>query len=150
MKYTNFLIIDLKNKRTATKAMNVMKNRLSNGFACDDHYEDSPSGRMMNDLQILNGTMILLPEGNGYYLPKDAEVVITELMKYLAENIGGKAFEWFSHSSSTNDFAKADALYEDGILRIVTEFWPDCHKNPEWDKDFEKLIDRKETLLKIA
>ena len=64
MKYTNFLIIDLKNKRTATKAMNVMKNRLSNGFACDDHYEDSPSGRMMNELQILNGTMILLAAGN--------------------------------------------------------------------------------------
>ena len=150
MKYTNFLIIDLKNKRTATKAMNIMKNRLANGFACDDHYEDSPSGRMMNDLQFLNGTMILLPEGKGYYLPKDADGVFCELMKYLAENIKGKGFEWFGHSNTKKEFAKADARYENGVLTIITEFFPECCMNPVWDDSYEEHIVRNEMSFEIA
>ena len=150
MKYTNFMIIDLKNKRTASKAMKVIKNRLSEGFACDEHYEDSPSDRMMNDLTFAYNTMIMLPEGNGYYLPNDAEAVICELMKHLAENIGGKAFEWFSHSTSKKDFAKADARYENGVLAIKTEFYPECYTNPDWDKNFEKLIVENEMFFEIA
>ena len=147
MKYSNFMIIGLKNKRTTTKAMKVIKTRLANGFACDEHYQDTPSTRMASDLTVLQDTMILLPEGNGYYLPKDAETVITELVKHLAANIGGETFEWFSHSCSKNDFAKADALYEKGQLKIVTEFWANCYKNHQWD---EEQIDRKEILLQIA
>ena len=147
MKYSNFMIIGLKNKRTATKAMKVIKNRLADGFACDEHYQDTPSTRIASDLTVLQDTMILLPEGNGYYLPKDAETVITELVKHLAANMGNETFEWFSHSSSKDDFAKADALYEKGQLKIVTEFWGNCYKNPQWD---EEQIDRKEILLQIA
>ena len=107
MKYSNFMIIGLKNKRTATKAMKVIKNRLADGFACDEHYQDTPSTRMASDLTVLQDTMILLPEGNGYYLPKDAETVITELVKHLAAHMGNETFEWFIHSSSKDDFAKA-------------------------------------------
>ena len=64
MHYENSLTVTLKNKKTATAALEIMKTRLIAGFDCDKKYRRTPSMRMCEDLDV-TGNIIDLPEDCG-------------------------------------------------------------------------------------
>lgn len=53
MHYENSLTVTLKNKKTATAALEIMKTRLIAGFDCDKNYSRTPSMRMCEDLEVV-------------------------------------------------------------------------------------------------
>ena len=70
MNYTNELTITMATKEMATKALKILVDRMAAGFECNKEYRNSPSLKMAQDLEIKNNTVVL-PEGNGYYMPED-------------------------------------------------------------------------------
>ena len=127
MLYQNLLEIKLRTNSIATAALEILKTRLSSGFSCDRDYENNPSVRMQNDL-ILDDKTIRLPklwENDGYYLPKDAEAVMFELLQYLAEHINEKTFSCKNKNySSDDDYSEVNAQYKKGVLEIDSIYYP--------------------------
>ena len=123
MHYENSLTVTLKNKKTATAALEIMKARLIAGFDCDKNYRRNPSMRMCEDLEIVKNT-IILPEDCGYYFADDAEKVIPELMKELAAKLSGEEFTFGTCNSSDYDEGWVDGSYANGELKIKNTYLP--------------------------
>lgn len=102
MYWTNTMKITLKNKKAATAALEILKNRLIAGFDCDKGYKKNPSMLMHDSLKI-SGKNITLPKEFGSYLPEDADKVIPELMKDLAEHLSTETFTFDTCNSSDYD-----------------------------------------------
>lgn len=123
MHYENSLTVTLKNKKTATAALEIMKTRLIAGFDCDKKYRRTPSMRMCEDLEVVKNT-IVLPEDCGYYFADDAEEIIPELMKAIAAHLSGESFTFGTCNSSDYDEGWVDGSYENGELKIKTTYLP--------------------------
>ena len=57
MYYTNSMKITLKNAESATKALEVLRTRLIEGFECDNDYERVPSMMMLSHLSFSAGRL---------------------------------------------------------------------------------------------
>ena len=123
MYYTNTMKITLKNKKTATAALEILKSRLTTGFDCDKNYKDIPSMLMHNSLKI-TGKTIALPKDFGCYLPEDAEIVIPELLKDLAEHLRNETFTCENTNTTDDDEGRVEAQYVDGALNVKTTYFP--------------------------
>lgn len=142
MLYQNLLEIKVRTTGIATTAFELLKTRLNDGFHCDKDYDDNPAARMQNDL-ILDGKMITLPklsENDGYYLPKDAEVVISELLQYLAEHINEKNFSCENENYSDDDYSKLDAQYKKGVLEIHSVYYPRGYCEELYCEECQEII----------
>lgn len=123
MLYHNELTITLRTNKTAAIALEIMRTRLSAGFDCDKKYNDVPSVKMMDDLEV-DGRTITLPHNSGYYFPKDAEIVIGELLKCLAEGLSGKNFTCKNQNYSDEDMNDIEAQCKNGVLKVKTIYYP--------------------------
>ena len=123
MHYENSLTVTLKNKKTATAALEIMKTRLIAGFDCDKKYRRTPSMRMCEDLDV-TGNIIDLPEDCGYYFADDAEMVMLELLKDLAAHLSGESFTFNICNSNDYDEEWIDGSYANGELKIKTTYLP--------------------------
>lgn len=123
MHYENSLTVTLKNKKTATAALEIMKTRLIVGFDCDKKYRRTPSMRMCEDLDV-TGNIIDLPEDCGYYFADDAEMVMLELLKDLAAHLSGESFTFNICNSNDYDEEWIDGSYANGELKIKTTYLP--------------------------
>ena len=123
MYYTNAMKIALKNKKTATAALEILKSRLATGFDCDKNYKDIPSMLMHDNLKI-TGKTVALPKDFGCYLPEDAEIVIPELLKYLAEHLAEETFTCENVNVTDNDEGWIETQYIDGVLNVKTTYFP--------------------------
>lgn len=123
MYYTNTMKITLKNNTVANKALEILRSRLSAGFAADNGYRRSPSQIMSDALEVVDNT-IVLPEDFGCYITEDAEGVMYELIQNLAENIGENAFvveNWNQNDYTDGEF---EAKYENGLLSMKHIYYP--------------------------
>ena len=123
MHYENSLTVTLKNKKTATAALEIMKTRLIAGFDCDKKYRRTPSMRMCEDLDV-TGNIIDLPEDCGYYFADDAEMVMLELLKDLAAHLSGESFTFNICNSNDYDEEWIDGCYANDELKIKTTYLP--------------------------
>lgn len=122
MNYTNELTITMETKEMATKAFEILVDRMAAGFECDKEYRTIPSMRMAKDLEIKNNTVIL-PEGNGYYMPEDAEKVFTEIIRELAATLN-EEFTCEIYNSGDYSEGGLESHFEKGILRTESTFYP--------------------------
>ena len=123
MHYENSLTVTLKNKKTATAALEIMKTRLIAGFDCNKKYRRTPSMRMCEDLDV-TGNIIDLPEDCGYYFADDAEMVMLELLKDLAAHLSGESFTFNICNSNDYDEEWIGGSYANGELKIKTTYLP--------------------------
>ena len=123
MYYTNSFTLTLKNEATAAAALEILKNRLSAGFACDNGYKRTPSLLMLDSLCV-EKSAIVLPKEFGCYLPEDAVNVISELMQYLAANLSTESFTFDTCNSSDYDESWVMGSYAEGELKIKTTYLP--------------------------
>jgi hypothetical protein len=127
MEAHNTVKITLKNPESATKALEILRNRLSKGFEIDKIYRRNPSQRMREALEV-NENTIVLPEDFGCYITEDAEDVMFELIQHLAENMGKSSFTWDGWDSNNYTDGHFEAEYENGFLKIKYTYYPsgDC------------------------
>ncbi len=147
MMYFNSMKITLRNNAIATEALEILKTRLADGFDCDQEYNDNPSMRMANDL-VADGKTIKLPKNNGYYFPENAENVMCELLKYLAENLNGKTFSCIIENEGEEDFGEIEAQYKKGVLTTKATYFPrgyeecfyceDCGETVVWMDEYDE------------
>ena len=123
MHYENSLTVTLKNKKTATAALEIMKTRLIAGFDCDKNYRRTPSLQMCEDLDV-TGNIIDLPEDCGYYFADYAEKVFLELLKDLAAHLSDESFTFNICNSNDYDEEWIDGSYANGELKIKTTYLP--------------------------
>ena len=123
MHYTDSMKITMKNKETASIALEIMKARLTAGFECDKEYRRNPSIQMRNELEIA-GTSIVLPEDGGYYTPIDANEIMPEMIQLLAEQIGCADFSFSIVNCSDYDESWVDGSFVCGQLKIRTTYLP--------------------------
>lgn len=123
MYYTNSVKVTMKNNEATIKALEILRNRLNEGFRCDEIYRRNPSQMMREALEIVENT-IVLPEDFGCYVTEDAEDVMFELIQHLAENMGNASFTWDGWDS--NDYTEGyfEAEYENGLLNIKYTYYP--------------------------
>ena len=136
MEAHNTVKITLKNPESATKALEILRNRLSKGFEIDKIYRRNPSQRMREALEV-NENTIVLPEDFGCYITEDAEDVMFELIQHLAENMGKSSFTWDGWDRNDYTDGHFEAAYENGLLSIKYTYYPsgDCYLHcPECDE----------------
>ena len=136
MEAHNTVKITLKNPESATKALEILRNRLSKGFEIDKIYRRNPSQRMREALEV-NENTIVLPEDFGCYTPDDSMSVIPELMKDLAAHLSGEDFSFDCCNTSDYDESWVKGSYAEGELKIATTYLPsgDCYLYcPECDE----------------
>ena len=123
MYYTNAIKVTLKDTESAIKALEILRNRLSAGFAADNGYRRNPSQIMSDALEVADNT-IVLPEDFGCYITEDVEGIMFELIQNLAENIGENAFvveNWNQNDYTDGEF---EAKYENGLLSMKHIYYP--------------------------
>ena len=127
MEAHNTVKITLKNTESATKALEILRNRLSKGFEIDKIYRRNPSQRMREALEVIENT-IVLPEYFGCYVTEDAEDVMFELIQYLAENMVNASFCWDGWNTNPYTDGHFEAAYENGLLKTKYTYYPsgDC------------------------
>lgn len=123
MYYTNTMKVTLKNKKIAAAALEIMKTCLAVGFDCDKKYKRNPSMEMIDNLKI-TGKKVILPEDFGCYLPEDAEIVIPELLRDLAEHLSNETFTCENSNTTDDDESWVEAQYVDGALTVKTTYFP--------------------------
>ena len=123
MYWENTMKVTFKNKKAAVAALEVMKARLVKGFDCDKSYRRIPSMETHDALRLA-GKTITLPEEFSNYLPEDAEKVIPELMKDLAEHLNNESFTFDTCNSSDYDEGWVDGSYANGELKVRTTYLP--------------------------
>ncbi len=123
MYYTNNITIEMKDNTTATKALEILKERLATGFEFDKEYRRNPSERMAEALEVEKNT-ITIPEEDGFHTPDHSMVVVVELMKAVATELKNETFFCFSCNTSDCDEAQIEAEYENGILKTETAYYP--------------------------
>ena len=131
MYYTNTVKITLKNNESATKALEILRNRLNAGFEIDKNYKRNPSLSMSEALEVIDNA-IELPEDFGCYITEDAENVMFELIRHLAENMGNLEFAWNGWNSNDYTDGHFEAEYAQGLLNIKYTYYPsgagtDCY-----------------------
>ena len=120
---TNSMKVTLKNKKAATNALEILKNRLAAGFDCDNNYKNNPSEQMAQKL-IVKGKSIMLPDDYDCYFPEDAESVIPELMQDLAAHLSTETFSFDACNSSDYDEVWVKGSYANGELKVKTTYLP--------------------------
>lgn len=127
MYYTNTMKVTLKNNTVANKALEILRSRLSAGFAADNGYRRSPSQIMSDALEVVDNT-IVLPEDFGCYITEDAEGVVFELVQNLAENIDEDTFTVENWNQKNKIFGFSNIFpgcyHEDLQIRIGTREMP--------------------------
>ena len=146
MYYTNSVKITLKNNTVANKALAILRNRLSVGFAVDNGYRRNPSQTMSEALEVVDNT-IVLPEDFGCYVTEDAEDVMFALIQYLAENMGNASFTWDGWDSNDYTDGHFEAAYKNGLLTIKYTYYPsgayaayycnECGMEVVFEEDYE-------------
>lgn len=127
MEAHNTVKITLKDIESATKALEILRNRLDAGFEVDKIYRGTPCQQMREALEV-NENTIVLPEDFGCYITEDAEDIMFELIQHLAENIGNASFSWDGWNTNTYTDGHFEAEYENGLLKIKYTYYPsgDC------------------------
>jgi hypothetical protein len=123
MYYNNSMKVTLKNAEAATKALEVLRTRLIEGFECDNDYERVPSMMMLSHLSADNHT-VSLPEDFSGYRPEDAEGVQIELLKHLALSLSAEDFSCEIYNEGEYSEGEVAAKYENGRLEIKAVFYP--------------------------
>ena len=123
MEAHNTVKITLKNTESATKALEILRNRLSKGFEIDKIYRRNPSQRMREALEV-NENTIVLPEDFGCYVTEDVEDVMFELIQHLAENMDNDSFSWNGWNTNPYTDGNFAADYENGLLKIKYTYYP--------------------------
>ena len=122
MYYTNELTITMTNNEMATKALEILVKKVAEGFECDKEYRTIPSLKMAQNLEVKDNT-IVLPEESGYYEPKDAEKVFTEIIRELAVALK-EEFTCEVYNSGDYSEGGLESHFENGILRTESTFYP--------------------------
>ena len=123
MYYYNAMKVTLKNAEAATKALEVLRTRLIEGFDCDNDYERIPSMMMLTRLNTDNHT-VSLPEDFGCYRPEDAEGVQIELLKHLALSLSAEDFTCEIFNEGEYSEGELEAKYKNGKLEIKAVYYP--------------------------
>lgn len=123
MYWTNYTSIEMEDKATATKALEILKERLESGFEIDKIYRKNPSKFMAEVLEV-NDNAIVAPEEVGFYVPYEGIDVNEELLKTLATNMPDSEFYACICNTSDYDEAETYANFENGILKIKTTYYP--------------------------
>lgn len=137
MRYDNEMMVTMRTAKMAEKAMEILKDRLTAGFDCDEDYKNNPysifrcdedcgnnpSQRLIKDLTI-DGRVIKVPFDCGYYIPTDAMTVMCELADTLAKNFEKNTFTLFNQNMSDYDMSRVEASFKKGVLDIQTTYYP--------------------------
>lgn len=91
MYWTNEMTMIFKDNAIAIKALEVLKERLIDGFGYDNFYRKNPS-KLMHDNLNVDDNIIFLFNNIGCFTPEDAENVLPELIQHLAENLSNESF----------------------------------------------------------
>jgi len=144
MTYYNSMEITFETNTTALEALEILKNRLADGFSCDKTYRRNPSMRMINDLRVDENSISLPDEDdfyeNGYYLPEHFGEIMCELLKFLAENLNGKTFECISNNESDCDSLTFEAQYNKDTLTVKTTYYPNGYTEHFYCEDCRTMI----------
>ena len=139
MYYTNTVKITLKNNESATKALEILRNRLNAGFEIDKNYKRNPSLSMSEALEVIDNA-IELPEDFGCYITEDAENVMFELIRHLAENMGNLEFAWNGWNSNDYTDGHFEAEYAQGLLNIQYTYYPSGAGTTVWCAECDEEI----------
>ena len=145
MYYTNTVKITLNNSTSANKALEILRSRLSAGFAVDNNYRRNPSTRMSEALEVVDNT-IVLPEDFGCYITEDAESIMFELIQNLAENLGSEPFDWDGWDSNDYTDGHFEAVYKSGLLRIKYTHYPSGASSIDYYSECDEVVDPSEYL----
>ena len=137
MYYENGMTITMRDSNTATKALELMKERLAIGFEIDKIYRRNPSERMIEELYI-EENRILIPEECGYHCPEDAEEIFVELLKAVAEGMKEESFVCSIWNNCDVSYSEIEAEYANGIMRTKTTYYPSGYLDEEFMEDLEE------------
>ena len=139
MYYNNTLKVTMKNNTVANKALEILRSRLAEGFSDDNGYRTKPSQMMSDALEVVDNT-IVLPEDFGCYITEDAENVMFELIRHLAENIGNDSFVWNGWDCNDYSEANVEAEYAQGLLNIKYTYYPSGAGTTVWCAECDEEI----------
>ena len=145
MYYTNTVKITLTNSTIANKALDILRSRLSAGFAVDNNYRRNPSLRMSEALEVVDNT-IVLPEDFGCYITEDAKSIMFELIQNLAENLGSDPFDWDGWDSNDYTDGHFEAACQNGLPRIKYTYYPSGASSVEYYSQCDEVVDPSEYL----
>ncbi len=123
MYYTNSLTITMNSNEAANKAIEILRDRLMIGFECDNEYRKNPSAELA-ELLAVEENQIVLPEEEGCYTPEDAQAIIPELLRSIAETLKAESFTCQNFNSSDYVDTSVEATFNNGILTIETALYP--------------------------
>ena len=143
MYYTNNIEITMKDNDSAQKALEILKNRLTDGFECDKSYKKGPSMLMYDNLMVEDNTIFLFDK-IGCYTPEDSEDVMCELIEFLANNLPNETFSCKIWNNGDYTDSSINAEHESGVLKIRTVYYPSGYSALECQECGELICEMEE------